>query len=252
MKYTVKELANLTSISSRTIRYYDEIDLLKPASFNSSGYRIYTSKEVGLLQQILFYRKFGVKLNKIKSIINSPSFNELEVLKKHRKKLINEKEELEVLIKNLNKTIDSKERGVIMKDDEKFEGLKRKLIDDNERKYGEEIRKKYGLETVKKTYKKLEGMSKEDYNSFNKIEEEFKSKINEAFLDGNPSSKLAQEAVDLHRQWLSFYLDNYSKDLHAGLAKMYVADERFKSYYDEDNPGVAEILKEAILIYTKK
>ena len=54
MEYTVQRLADLAGVSSRTIRYYDEIGLLKPARINSSGYRLYGEKEVDRLQQILF------------------------------------------------------------------------------------------------------------------------------------------------------------------------------------------------------
>ena len=57
MEYTVQRLAGLAGISSRTLRYYDEIGLLRPARINSSGYRIYGKEEVDRLQQILFYRE---------------------------------------------------------------------------------------------------------------------------------------------------------------------------------------------------
>jgi DNA-binding transcriptional MerR regulator len=63
MEYTVKELAQLAGISTRTLRYYDEIGILKPARINSSGYRIYSKAEVDRLQQILFYKELGVSLD---------------------------------------------------------------------------------------------------------------------------------------------------------------------------------------------
>ncbi len=54
MEYTVQKLSKLAGISTRTLRYYDEIGLLKPLKINSSGYRIYGQNEVNKLQQILF------------------------------------------------------------------------------------------------------------------------------------------------------------------------------------------------------
>ena len=81
MEYTVQRLADLAGVSSRTIRYYDEIGLLKPARINSSGYRLYGEKEVDRLQQILFYRELEVELENIKKIINGPDFDELKALK---------------------------------------------------------------------------------------------------------------------------------------------------------------------------
>lgn len=82
--YTVHELGELAGVSARTIRYYDQIGLLKPAKLNPSGYRIYGPAEVDRLQQILFYRELGVSLKKIKEILNSPGFDRERALREHR------------------------------------------------------------------------------------------------------------------------------------------------------------------------
>lgn len=88
MEYTVQKLAKLAGVSTRTLRYYDEIDILKPARMNSSGYRIYGQTEVDRLQQILFYRELGVSLENIKMIMNTPGFDSTKALKDHREKLL--------------------------------------------------------------------------------------------------------------------------------------------------------------------
>ncbi|KHF34438.1 HTH-type transcriptional activator mta [Paenibacillus sp. P1XP2] len=75
MEYTIQKLGRLAGISTRTLRYYDEIGILKPARINSSGYRIYGGDEVNRLQQILFYRELGFQLEDIKAIMDSPSFD---------------------------------------------------------------------------------------------------------------------------------------------------------------------------------
>lgn len=113
MEYTVHQLANLAGVTARTLRYYDQIGLLKPATINSSGYRIYREEEVDRLQQILFYRELGVNLNDIKNIITSPLFNRLEALKEHRARLIDEKKRIELLIANVEKTIAMMEGGLL-------------------------------------------------------------------------------------------------------------------------------------------
>ena len=60
MEYTILKLAKLSGVSTRALRYYDEIGLLKPGRMEASGYRVYGEKEVDLLQQILFYRALGL------------------------------------------------------------------------------------------------------------------------------------------------------------------------------------------------
>src|SRR5690606_34807636 len=105
MEYTVKKLAQLSGVSTRTLRYYDEIGLLKPARINSSGYRIYGQIEVDKLQQILLYRELRLSLDRIKKIVNDPSFDKVRALKEHREQLLDKRKQLDLLIASVEKTI---------------------------------------------------------------------------------------------------------------------------------------------------
>ncbi|WP_404357742.1 MerR family transcriptional regulator [Cytobacillus firmus] len=250
MEYTVQKLAQLAGVSSRTLRYYDEIGILKPARTNSSGYRIYGQKEVDRLQQILFYRELGISLDQIKEIITAPAFDAADALKEHREKLLEKRKQLDLLITNVEKTIASAEGRTTMSDKEKFEGFKKKMIEDNEKQYGKEIREKYGEETVEKSNAKLMNMTREEHEAVAKLAEEINSTLEQAMETGDPAGELAQKAAGLHKQWITYYWSEYSKEAHAGLAEMYVADERFKAYYDKVRPGAAEFLRDAIKIYT--
>ncbi|MFJ5770589.1 MerR family transcriptional regulator [Psychrobacillus sp. NPDC093180] len=251
MEYTVQKLGQLAGISTRTLRYYDEISLLKPARINSSGYRIYGSAEVDRLQQILFYRELGVNLDSIKEIMTSEDFDGATALKEHREKLLEKRAQLDLLIENVDKSIQLTERKIIMTDKEKFEGFKQKLVDDNEQKYGKEIREKYGEDTVNKSNAKVKGMTQAQYEEVTKLEEQLALNLKAAMVTGDPAGELAQKTADLHRQWLSFYWDQYTKEAHAGVAQMYVDDERFTAYYDKIQPGAAVFLRDAVHIYTK-
>lgn len=250
MEYTVQKLAKLAGISSRTLRYYDEVGILKPARINSSGYRIYGQKEVDQLQQILFYRELGVQLEMIKEIMTSPNFNGAKALKEHREQLLEKRKQLDLLIANVEKTIASKEGRMDMSNKEKFEGFKKQMIDENEKKYGKEIREKYGEENVEKSNAKLMNMSQADYEAVTGLEAQLRETLAEAFKTGDPASEVAQKAADLHKQWLTYYWAEYNKEAHAGLAQMYVDDERFTVYYDKVQPGTAQFLRDAVHIYT--
>ncbi|TGE31676.1 MerR family transcriptional regulator [Desulfosporosinus sp. Sb-LF] len=250
MEYTVQKLGRMAGVSTRTLRYYDEIGILKPARISSSGYRIYGQAEVDRLQQILFYRELGVGLETIKAIMTAPSFDGAKALREHREKLLEKRVQLNVLLSNIDKTISLTEGRIIMSNKEKFEGFKQKLVDDNEAKYGKEIREKYDDETIKKSNQKVASMSREQYDEVTKLANEVIETLHSAFKTGDPAGKLAQKTADLHRQWLCYYWDSYSKDAHAGLAQMYVDDPRFTAYYDEKQPGAAEFLRDAVFIYT--
>jgi len=252
MEYTVNNLSNLAGISARTLRYYDEIGILKPSRINSSGYRIYGQSEVNLLQQILFYKELGLPLDNIKSIITNPNFDENQALIHHHHELLEKRKQLDLLILNIEKTIAFRKGEIKMTDKEKFEGLKEKIVKDNDEKYGKEIREKYGEETVSKSNKKFKNMTKEQFEKFTLLEDEINTLLLEAFKLHDPSSELAQNVAQLHKEWLSYTWPSYTKEAHAGLAQMYVDDERFTAYYDKDQPGLAVFLRDAILIFTGK
>ena len=249
MEYTVKQIAEIAGISARTLRHYDKIGLLKPARINSSGYRIYTSDEVDLLQQILFFRALDMPLIKIKKIIDDDTFDNLSALKEHKISLQKKQYQLKVLIDTLDKTIVSTEKGIIMNDKDKFEGFKEKLIDDNEKRYGKEVRAKYGDEVVNRSNSKVRGMSQDQMKHADVLAAEIIETLKAAFSTGDPSSDIAQKAVSLHKEWLECYWPTYSKEAHAGIAQMYVDDERFTAYYDADQPGIAKFLRDAVMIY---
>lgn len=249
MEYTVNKLAQMSGVSGRTLRYYDQIGLLKPARINSSGYRIYGEKEVDRLQQILFYRELEVGLEEIMRIMNQADFNQTDALKNHYNHLKEKRARLDKIIATVEMTIASNQGVIPMQDKDKFAGFKEKMIEDNEQKYGKEIREKYGEDTVEASNAKLRGMSQKDYQAMTKLGEELFSLLEKAYETRDPASDLAQELAAKHKEWLMYSWSDYSKEAHAGLAEMYVADERFTAYYDKNVKGGTEFLRDAILIY---
>src|SRR6188474_426306 len=87
MAYTVKQVAAMSGVSVRTLHFYDEVGLLKPAYLGANGYRFYEEAQLLMLQQILFYRELGFELKRIKQIISRPDFDKIAALQTHRKVL---------------------------------------------------------------------------------------------------------------------------------------------------------------------
>lgn len=250
MEYTVNKLAEISGVTTRTLRYYDEIGLLKPARISSSGYRIYGRHEVNLLQQILFYRELEVSLDEIKAIMTSETFDANKALIEHHEKLLGKRERLDLLIANVERTILESEGRLMMSDREKFEGLKKNMLKENEAKYGAEIREKYGEETVAKSNAKFANLSEADFERSNQLAGEIIESLLKGMDSGDASGVDAQEAAKKHKEWLMFYWPEYSKEAHVGLGEMYVADERFTAYYDQHRPGAAQFLCDAIHVFT--
>lgn len=140
-----------------------------------------------------------------------------------------------------------------MNKQDKFEDFKDEIIAKNEKKYGEEIRKKYGNDTVNKSNAKIKGMTEEKMREAEKLRLDIENKLKEAFESGDTSGEAAKEVCEMHRRWLNLYWPDgvYSKEAHMGLADMYVSDARFSAYYDKIAPGCAEFLREAVYEYCK-
>jgi len=249
MEYTVNKLSKMSGISARTLRHYDDIGLLKPTRVALSGYRIYGQEEVDVLQQILLYRELGFPLDNIKRLLNAPGFDRAKAFSSHLSELHSKRARLDVLIANVTQSIAAMKGEITMSDKEKFEGLKQTLIDENERKYGAEVRAKYGDQAINESNLNLKGLTQEQYDKSERLRIAIEETLKAAFDTGDPAGELAQEACDLHRQWLCIFYPKYSKEYHKGLGEMYVADGRFRANYDKLAPGCTEFLRDAINLY---
>ncbi len=253
MKYLINEFAKLASISTRTLRYYDQIELLKPSIVSPAGYRCYGSSEVNRLQQILFFKALEIPLKKIKEILDQPEFNHLEKLKEHLEKLQIKKKQLNAIINTLNLTIESTERKLEMKDVDKFAGFKKAMLKENDDLYKEEVEQKWGKATYDQSKRAFESMSEFEYQQFKELGEKILGELKKAYsaqLDFK--SEAMQKVAQLHQQWIQMAWGRYDANAHYQLVEMYVADDRFKAYYDKNQDGLAELLKKAVQSYLLK
>ena len=140
----------------------------------------------------------------------------------------------------------------IMNDKEKFADFAEKLVQDNEKKYGAEVRAKYGDAAVEKSNAKVKGMTEDQYKEIEKLSDELNATLKQAFDQGDPTSELAMKACKLHKDWLCYFWDDYSKEAHIGIAEMYVSDPRFTAYYDKISPGCAVFMRDALLEFCRR
>lgn len=247
MEYGIRELSELAGVSARTLRYYDEIGLLKPLYTSESGYRYYGQEELVLLQQILFYRQRGFELRQIRRILYEEEFDLMEALKDHLGELEDQRLHVDAMIRTVKQTILSMKGEYSMSDKEWFEAFKEQKVRENEEAYGKEIREKYGEEQVEASNRKLLKMSEEEWMRFQKLEAEILRRLQEAVQAGiSPESEEARQIVLLHKEWLEMTWKQYTKEAHVGIAALYTADERFTQYYDREVPGCAMFLGQAV------
>lgn len=247
MEYSIRELSELAGVSARTLRYYDEIGLLRPAYTTEAGYRYYGERELAILQQILFYRERGFDLKSIQRIVWQNDFDIMNALEEHLLELEKQKEHVDSLIRTVKQTIASRKGECKMSDQEKFRVFKENLVKENEKKYGEEVRQKYGDEEMDASGRKMMNMTEEEWSLYQQLGEQILAKLKENVLAGTlPESEAAREIVSLHKDWLSRSWKKYSAEAHKGVAALYTCDERFKAYYDRETEGCAAFLTAAV------
>jgi MerR family transcriptional regulator, thiopeptide resistance regulator len=128
MDYTVKKLSELSGVTIRTLHFYEEEGLLKPAYYGSNGYRYYAEKELLQLQQILFFKELGFTIKQIKNVLGRSDFDQLSALYSHKKALNQEWEKIGLLLKTIDKTIKHLKGKKKMKDKEIFDGFPLALV----------------------------------------------------------------------------------------------------------------------------
>lgn len=251
--YTIQKLASLAGVSTRTLRWYDQKGLLKPGRNEENGYRLYGLAEVDRLQQILFYRALGVELAQIGAILDDPSFDRLEALRGHLTALQAERNRIDRLIDTVQQTITAEERKEIMSDEKKFEAFKHETLEEYAKTYEDESRAKYGDAEVDQMLSRFKGVTQEQYAEWDRLGKEILEKLSAAVTTGaDPAGETGREIASLHHRWLTATGNQYDAQRHAGLADLYVQDERFTAYYDRETPGCAAFLSQAIHQWVKR
>lgn len=245
-KYSVKELADLSKVSVRTLHYYDEIGLLKPAFRSAKGYRYYERQQLLILQQILFYRTLGFSLQDISSIVNDPTFDLVQALESHRKELLRKSHDIKQLLKTIELTLEELKNDRIMKDSEIYSGFSAQEA----KAIRQEVSERWGEDQLKETEDRIRALGKEGWKDTQQKGEEI-NRLLADLMDLEPGSKQVQEAIELHYRHMNIFYE-VSKERYLGLGKMYTEDERFTQYYDKYRSGLAQFVLQAIEVFCER
>ena len=252
MAYSVKQLATLSGVSARTLRFYDEIDLLKPAYHSDKGYRYYEEEQLLLLQQILFFRDLGFKLNAIKSILDSSDFDKLNTLRSHRSVLKNNLSKTQALLTTIDKTIAHLEGETKMTEEELYIGFKHpkqlEMADYMLEKMGAPAQR-----LIDESKEKIKQLSPEDFRKLKseslKMKQQFKA-IFEKKL--SPDSDTVQAIIhDYYYQRVLPFSTPTGEEL-IELIKIEQSHPEYADRYNDIHPKFAEFFLDAVKFFVKE
>lgn len=253
MAYTVTKLAKISGVSVRTLHWYDQVGLLRPAYHGTNGYRFYEEEQLLMLQQILFFRELGFELKQIEKILKRGDFDRIKALSSHRQVLQKNVERTKRLIRTIDRTIEHLKGTKKMKDHEIYLGFSNEKQDEYQKylinRFGSKIE-----DSIKEGNQKVKNMSKDDFEKSKKewvhilddLAKLWKKQASAGSLD-------VQKIIRRHYDWLKKYWtpDRYS---YAGMGEGYTGFEWKDVFkiYDPEHPKLALFFAEGIRIFAEK
>lgn len=245
MEFSIGEAARLLGVSVRTLRYYDEIGLVKPAQTTQAGYRVYDDAAMATLQQALFYRELEFPLRDVADMLACSESERLEALHRRRTLLLLERQRIDSLIELTEKTIG---------------GMQPMKKTEHHLQDADALRAQYAAEAAERwgktdAYAESEKRRAARSDAQQSAIEEEADAIFAAFaaaMDKGPESPEAQALVDRWQAYISAHYYPCTDQILAGLGQMYVCDERFTANLDRFGDGNAQFISEAISHHCRK
>ncbi len=246
----ITEVARASGVSSRTLRHYDAIGLLRPAHVGRNGYRFYSERELARLQRILLLRELGLGLDEIKAIVDDDC-DPLDALRRHRVDLLRRGRELQALLATVDTTIESWENGETMSTDELFAGF------DQQRQaaYEQELVDRFGddvSEPMAQSRASTVGWEQRDYAEAQSAFASIDDRLVELIEQGATPDDPAVQAVVTEHYTVVARFWTPDAERYAGLGQLYVDHPDFRARYDDVHPRLAEFLRDSMAVYSQE
>lgn len=241
--YHIKEAAQLSGVSVKTLHHYDKKGLLVPLK-SQNGYRTYSQEDLERLQVILYYKYLGFSLEKIAELLKEERTDLLPHLTRQLDYLTQEREHLDTLILTLQKTIQEQKGERKMTIEEKFTGFS---YQDNQ-KYHQEAVEKYGQEVMDQTLERQKGHEDEATVAFNQVFQALAQNLKNGLPE--TAAENQEEAAKL-LQAIRTYGFDCSIEVFGHIGKGYVYNPEFKQNIDKFGNGTAQYTSDVIAAYVR-
>lgn len=244
MRLSISEMAKLTGVSIRTLRYYDQIGLLCPETAVDSGYRWYGKADVERMRQILFYRELDFPLKDIQMILADPQYDRQEALRRQHRLLQLKRDRLDRLLELLEANLKGEQTM-------EFKGFDAAELEAARRQYVGEAKARWGDTAAWRQSR--ERTADCDSKGFAAQAAEMNGILRRAaaLRNTDPASPEARAVVQEWQAFISAHYYDCTKEVLAGLGQMYAGDGRFQKNLDQFGEGTAAFLSAAMEVYTK-
>ncbi|MFF7129482.1 TipAS antibiotic-recognition domain-containing protein [Streptomyces sp. NPDC008240] len=244
MSYSVGQVAGFAGVTVRTLHHYDEIGLLVPSERTHAGHRRYGDADLDRLQQILFHRELGFPLDEVAALLDDPAADPRVHLRRQHELLTARIEKLQKMAAAVEHAMEARTMGINLTPEERFEVFG----DKDPEQYAEEAEQRWGgTEAYAESQRRAARYTKEDWKRLQAEVDDWTGRyVALMTAGGQPSGEAAMDLAEEHRRHIGKWFYECPHPMHRCLGAMYVADERFKAFYDAMRPGLADHLSEAI------
>lgn len=242
---TVGIIAELTGVSVRTLHHYDHIGLVVPSVRTAAGYRGYTDTDVERLHLVLVYRAVGLPLDEIRTLLDDSDVDVSAHLRRQHRLLLEQADRLANTIKAVEELMTAHDKGIQLTAQEQVEIFGTDAFGGE---YAKEAEQRWGdTDAWKQSQERVAQMTKQDWIDVKAEGDALLAALAQAKRDGvQPGTPAAEELVARHRAQIERFYD-FGGDMHRNLVEMYVADERFTTYYDDVEPGLATFVRAIVV-----
>jgi MerR family transcriptional regulator, thiopeptide resistance regulator len=245
MDWSIQDIARLAGTTSRTLRHYDDVGLLKPSRIGGNGYRYYDADALVRLQRVLLLRDLGLGIPAIAEVLSGQR-DDTVALRTHLEWLSHEQERLARQYASVERTITELEGGKKPMAEKMFDGF-------DHTQYKDEVEQRWGKDAYAKSDAWWRGMSDTEKSKWRERATQLGSDWIAAAESGiAPDDDAAQQLARRHVEWLADIpgTPGAVREYVTGLGEMYVADPRFAANYG----GVegATFVRDALAVYAER
>jgi DNA-binding transcriptional MerR regulator len=255
MAYTVKKLSELSKVTIRTLHFYEEEELLKPAYYGENGYRYYGERELLQLQQILFFKELGFTIKEIKKVLGKSDFDQLSALYSHQKSLRLQQEKTEQLLLTIDKTIKHLKGTKKMKEQEIFDGFNIKLVKKAPSHASYAAAEELVAKSTRTPTKNVEDVEKRGKAFYENATETANSIFKELarFIEEKltPNSPEVQRIIKKHH-CLADQIQYANREVYKAMAQLYQEHPEFKKQLDPFHPKLSHFMAEGMIFFANK
>ena len=242
--WTVGQVADELGVTVRTLHHYDEIGLLHPSERTPAGYRLYTGEDLERLQNIVVYRRLGFPLEEIGELLDTGGADLESHLRRQRAAVMSRLDELGELVTAIDRALEKEMSGLKLTKEEQ-----RELFGDGySEEYAAEAEERWGdSDAWKQSQRRTSQYTKADWLEIKAEMESVGAELVEAKRSGAlATSERAMDAAERHRRHINDRFYEITPEFHRNLGDMYVADPRFTKTYEDQEPGLAQYVRDAI------